>query len=71
MTALFGGSKDPPPVKPAPPAPSRSDGETQALAEAQRKKFGSSVGGRSLTMLTGGLGVPNDTMGASKKLGGG
>lgn len=66
----FGGTPDPPPVKEAPPPPSRSDSETQALAAAQRKKYGSAVGGRSLTMLTGGLGVPNDTQGASKSLGG-
>lgn len=39
---------------PLPPAPERTDTETQALADEQRKRFASAGGGRAATFLTGG-----------------
>lgn len=44
-----------------PPPPARSDAETQAAAEEQRKKYGY-AGGRTPTNLTGGLGVPTSSL---------
>lgn len=41
---------------PLPPAPDRSDAQTQALAEQQRSQF-FRRGGRAATMLTGGTGT--------------
>lgn len=48
-----------PNIAPTPivPPPDRSDAETRAAAEAQRKRYGI-AGGRTPTNLTGGLGVP-------------
>lgn len=43
-------------VRAAPPPPDRSDEQTQALAVAQRKKYGVSGGG-SVNLATTGMGV--------------
>lgn len=40
--------------EPLPPAPERSDAETAALAEEQRKKYASAGQGRAGTFLTAG-----------------
>lgn len=53
---------------PLPPAPERSGGETQALAEGQRSSFFRRSGGRAMTMLTGGRGTEGG-MGVAKFLG--
>jgi hypothetical protein len=53
----------------APLPPAMDSATVAALADAQRKKF-QSGGGRSTTMLTGGLGIPNDSKGATAQLGG-
>lgn len=39
---------------PLPPAPERSDAQTQQLADEQRKKFAGSSAGRAATFLTQG-----------------
>ncbi|RTL04983.1 hypothetical protein EKK58_09255 [Candidatus Dependentiae bacterium] len=40
--------------EPLRPAPERSDAETEALAEEQRKRVAGASGGRASTYLTGG-----------------
>lgn len=54
--SIFGGGKTAPPPTPAPlpPAPERSDAQTQELAATQRKKFALSGDGRASTFLTSG-----------------
>lgn len=39
---------------PLPPAPERSDAETENLAEEQRRRFSGAQGGRASTFLTAG-----------------
>lgn len=53
---------------PPPPAPERSDAETQSMAAAQREKFFKRRG-RASTMLTGGTGTDGG-MSAARYLGG-
>lgn len=62
MGALFSKPKTPKvqTPDPLPPPPERSDTETAALAEEQRKKM-SQRGGRAFTMLTGGQGAGTGT----------
>ena len=60
--------KAPPPPAPPPPAPSRSDIDTEALADAQRRRS-FRRGGRNSTALTGGLGAATASA-ASQFLGG-
>lgn len=54
MASAFSKPKAAPVVmpEPLPPAPERSDSQTQALAEEQRKKFAGPTGGRASTFLT-------------------
>lgn len=58
MGGVVGGSKPKAaPIimpDPLPPAPERSDAETQALADEQRKRFAGSSAGRAATFLTQG-----------------
>lgn len=59
MSNPFKSQKPPPPapvqqIAPLPPAPERSDAETEELAEEQRRRFGSSRSGRASTYLSGG-----------------
>lgn len=56
MGNIFGSAPTPPlAAVPAalPPPPSRSDAATQSLADAQRKRFAGTGGGRASTYLTG------------------
>lgn len=56
MASVFSKPKAAPVVTPdpLPPAPERSDSQTQELADEQRKKFAGSKGGRASTFLTQG-----------------
>lgn len=58
MTKIFSAPKQPAPIvqapDPLPPEPTRSDSETAALAEEQRKRYSPSKGGRASTFLTQG-----------------
>ena len=71
MSKVFKGPSKPkplPPPDPLPPVPERSDAETAALAEEQRKKFGTARSGRASTFLSGGGLSESST--ASRFLGG-
>lgn len=74
MGGLFSKPSPPPPPpapEPLPPPAERTSTEVATAAEAQRRKYMGATGGRAATMLTGGLGVPNDTMSrATAMLGG-
>lgn len=57
MGGIFDGPSKPaaqPLPQPLPPAPERSDLQTQQLAEQQRKRFSGASGGRASTFLTSG-----------------
>lgn len=58
MANPFSQPKQPAPIvvpqEDLPPPPARSDSETAALADEQRKRFGGAGSGRSMTYLTGG-----------------
>ena len=66
----FMSPKKPAPPAPAPPAPERSSAEIQEAAAEQRKRYGGAQG-RSSTIVTGGLGVPQDQMSSAVQLLGG
>lgn len=73
MSKIFSPPKAPAPAvapapAPLPPPPTRSDAETQQLADEQRKKYATSKGGRASTFLTQG-GV-SDSTSAVRFLGG-
>lgn len=56
MSSVFKSPSKPkplPPPEPLPPPPERSDAETDALADEQRKKFGTGRTGRASTFLSG------------------
>ena len=56
MGGIFGGGPEPavaPAPKPLPPAPDRTDAQTQALADEQRKRFSGSTG-RAANFFTAG-----------------
>jgi hypothetical protein len=61
-------SAKPPPVRPTPPPPDRSNDEIQQAAEAQRAKFYGNTNSAASTMLTGGLGVPGKQSSATVRL---
>lgn len=56
MSSIFGGAKTPEVRQPdpLPPVPERSDAETAALAEDQRRRAAGRTQGRAATWLSGG-----------------